>query len=377
MGTESIVLFGVDSNVGFSEALVENGVVKSLPARSFRAPAVRVRILADGTWGPHSQVPQCSFGQPADVAPLRSGDLEDPEWRRYLQSHRNESKIFVMRSRADFCIPAFGPWPENLYHWTIEILPRIYFALQVIPKGASVEIVIPVAATRDSSFREMLDSIVDCPVTIRSTSRTVRFRRAVVADTVVCSAPTGPSKGRQATRNTVIHPPAFLEFARNVQEGLKSRARNSKQQQQQQQQQDRTGQQTEIMFLDRGPSARRPYNREEVLRHVQALGARIVRPHEVKKIDLQKLLSTAKIVIAPHGAGITNVVLCQNMSKLVVLIPATHVRQRALWTNLAGSLGATTIFVVGACPDSYSDSDRRTHAYDVADISAAFRHGLT
>lgn len=370
MKTEMTVLYEPYSHSGYAELLVQNGVVESLPTRRYRAPGVRVRVLSDGTWGTHSEVPKSSTGWPADVEPLRSGDLDDPAWGRYPRPPGNVARSLALRSRADFCIPAFGPWPDNLYHWTLEILPRVFFALQAVPKGASVEIVIPLVATKDASFREMLDAVVDRPVNIRPTRRRVRFRSAVVADTVVSSEPVESPNGIRATRDTAIHPLAFLEFAIALREGLRRRVSQAPNLP------NLPAQIKGMVFLDRGPAARRPYNRNEVLTLVAALGAEIVRPHELSRAELQGRLSQAQVVVAPHGAGITNVVLCENLSRLIVLTPETHVQQRALWTNIAGPQGATAVFVAGSSPDGYSDSDRRPHTFRMTDISAAFRHEI-
>lgn len=343
--------------------VVSSGAVSYLRGRVYTAPKVAAQILVGGEWWPLSQVPRDAAGEPADVVPLRLSDVADRNWSRYPQPYTRRTWLRKYSSRADFIIPAFGPWPNNFYHWLIEILPRIFFSLQVVPSDASVEIIVSKDVAIDASFLEVLEYVVHRSVRVRTVARPVKFCRAMVSDTFVGSVTFQAVDVSKGGPDTGIQNQAFLDFQRALLQGLEQ-ARGASFAS--------WGPiQPRSVFLDRGPSARRPFNRAEVLGVMESIGVQIVRPHEMSKLSLGSILSGARVVIGPHGAGLTNIVFCQNLEKLIVLTPETHVRQGAMWSNLSSAQGATTVFVSGPAVRDYTDADQRPHTYDVSDILLA------
>lgn len=364
MALEDAVLYESEPCEGFSEFVVRHGAIEQLPLRRFIAPPVGVRIVHGGEWGPHSQVPRDSTGRAVDVAPLRVGDISDNTWSRYPPPRGSKAPRRPRRSRAAFSVPAFGPWPDNFYHWSVEILPRVFFALSMIPNAENVDVLVPEAATRDKTFLELLHLVIRRPHNVAVCASTVRFNCGIVSDSFVSSSIYSEHLSGNVIRDTGLHPRAFLAYQQSLHAGLvKSGDRSAN---------GVVGRNIRRrVFLDRGPVARRPYNREDVIRSLVSLNVHIIQPHKYSRTELGDILRNAEIVIAPHGAGISNIMLCANLKRLVVLVPSTHLRQRALWTNLAGAQGASAVYVKGAAPPDYSDGDRRSHVFDVNDVATA------
>lgn len=353
-----------------AEALVvQSGAVSHVQVRTYTAPKVAARIIVGGEWWPLSQVPRDAMDQPVEVVPLRSSDVADRNWSRYSQPHGRQPWPWKQQSRADFSIPAFGPWPNNFYHWVVEILPRVLFSLRVAPHDARVEILLPEAATRHTNFTEVLDWVVQRPVQVRTVARPVKFRRAIVSDSFASSALFQSVDGSESDRDTGIHREAFLDFQRALLRGLERADDPSIAVPE-----PTSSSYSQSVFLDRGPTARRPFNRDEVLGLMEAVGVQIVRPDILSTRSLGAILTGARVVIGPTGAGLTNIIFCRVLEKLIVLTPETHVRQGALWLNLSGAQGATTIFVSGSAPRDYTDGDRRPHEYHCSDVMLAMEH---
>jgi capsular polysaccharide biosynthesis protein len=80
-------------------------------------------------------------------------------------------------------------------------------------------------------------------------------------------------------------------------------------------------------YVDRrGAAARRLVNEDEVAGALAALGVVAVRPETMDLADQIRLFRGAELVVAPHGAGLTNIGYCRPGAAVLELSPSDFVR---------------------------------------------------
>jgi capsular polysaccharide biosynthesis protein len=102
-----------------------------------------------------------------------------------------------------------------------------------------------------------------------------------------------------------------------------------------------------LLYVSRRAASRRRVTNEPLLEpHLKKLGFSIVQPEHLPIVDQAKLFSAAQCIVAPHGAGLTNIVFAPSGAHLVELFhpgaKATFYRELAhvcglRYTRLSGS----------------------------------------
>jgi capsular polysaccharide biosynthesis protein len=81
----------------------------------------------------------------------------------------------------------------------------------------------------------------------------------------------------------------------------------------------------DIIYIARSDVRRRPLRNEQALiQFLQSEGVAIVVPGELKVVDQIALFSGAKLVIGPHGGGLTNIGFCQDQATVYELLPSHY-----------------------------------------------------
>lgn len=99
------------------------------------------------------------------------------------------------------------------------------------------------------------------------------------------------------------------------------------------------------IYVSRGDApARRLANEDEVLRHLTPLGFTAVLLSKLSMAEQAVLFNEAEIIVAPHGAGLTNLVFCKKDTRVVEIFPPQWAP--ACFMALASSVGCNYRHVV-------------------------------
>lgn len=102
-----------------------------------------------------------------------------------------------------------------------------------------------------------------------------------------------------------------------------------------------------LLYISRNEaSMRRLMNEDEIVPGLKELGFHIMKPGELSLKDQVAAFRDAKIVVAVHGAGLTNLIFCRPGTTLVEIFPDKGVHGSA-FLRISSQLGFNYYFVVG------------------------------
>lgn len=92
-----------------------------------------------------------------------------------------------------------------------------------------------------------------------------------------------------------------------------------------------------IYITRRKQTVRHIYNETQLLEQISPYGFRTYVLEEMTFNDQINLFRNAEIVVAPHGAGLTNILFCQNELKIIELFPSNYFED--CFQNISNLLG--------------------------------------
>jgi capsular polysaccharide biosynthesis protein len=102
----------------------------------------------------------------------------------------------------------------------------------------------------------------------------------------------------------------------------------------------------ERIYISRAnASYRRTLNEGEVTGVLKELGFKVVRLDLMAVAEQALLFNGAKVVVAPHGAGLTNIVFCQPGTKVIELFSPQYVN--VCYWSLANQVGLDYYYILG------------------------------
>ncbi len=105
------------------------------------------------------------------------------------------------------------------------------------------------------------------------------------------------------------------------------------------------------IYLNRSQTVyRRVENEVEIINFLSRFGFRNVATENLSIREQVELLSSAEIVVAPHGAGLTNLVFCQPGTKVIELLSPQAVS--TLFWNLGNHMGLDYYYLLGEGEES-------------------------
>ncbi len=112
----------------------------------------------------------------------------------------------------------------------------------------------------------------------------------------------------------------------------------------------------EFIYISRAnANYRRVLNEPDVVKFLQKFGFRVVALELISVAEQALLLSSASVVVAPHGAGLSNLVFCQPGTKVVELFSPNYVNV-CFWA-CSDQVGLDYYYLIGhgQRPDEYID----------------------
>jgi hypothetical protein len=104
------------------------------------------------------------------------------------------------------------------------------------------------------------------------------------------------------------------------------------------------------LYISRGnrPQSRRYVEEAQLLPHLERRGFEVLDPGSLSVQEQIDTFASAEIVVAPHGAGLTNITFCRPGAKVLELFAATYVHL-GLWT-IADAVGLDYRYLVADGP---------------------------
>jgi Glycosyltransferase 61 len=102
-----------------------------------------------------------------------------------------------------------------------------------------------------------------------------------------------------------------------------------------------------LLYISRNEaSMRRLMNEDEIIPGLKDMGFHVMRPGTVSLANQIAAFRDAKVIVAVHGAGLTNIIFCRPGTTLVEIFPEGGVRGSA-FLRISSRLGFNYYFVVG------------------------------
>ena len=101
---------------------------------------------------------------------------------------------------------------------------------------------------------------------------------------------------------------------------------------------------TKLYISRQAAPTRKPTNEDEIVTRLEACGFKAVAPEKLSLPEQISLFRDARVIVAPHGAGLANLVFCTSGATVIELFPAANVD---LYYRLCVALGLNYCFVKG------------------------------
>ncbi|MCT7952789.1 tetratricopeptide repeat protein [Ancylothrix sp. C2] len=102
----------------------------------------------------------------------------------------------------------------------------------------------------------------------------------------------------------------------------------------------------ERIYISRGKARyRRVLNEEELINYLEKFGFQSVTLEEIAVAEQITLFYHAKIIVAPHGSGLTNIIFCQTGTKIIELTSPHYVRH--YYPVISQLLGLQHYYLIG------------------------------
>ena len=212
----------------------------------------------------------------------------------------------------------------NYCRWWLDSVAKLFVCgrstvLRDNLRGSSLDVVLPPLGT--AFQRQVVDLLSWRPVVSDNKHRILRGR------TVNSSGLT--FGGGQRIGGLVREMSSFLDMM------ISPPARSTR---------DRTG---ELLYVSRNESSmRRILNENDLLPGLRDMGFHIISPGKLSLPEQIEAFRNARVVLSPHGAGLTNIMFCRPNTTLIEIFPEGGVHGSA-FLRIASQLNFNYYFIVG------------------------------
>jgi hypothetical protein len=215
-------------------------------------------------------------------------------------------------SRGTYCLLG-TPWASGYYHWLLETLPRLAL-IERFPALADAKLIVPDRLCRFQLESLALAGIPDGRITQLQAPCTQVERLYFPS----LPAPTGNPSPRAVAWLRARFLPALPA----------------------------SGAPTRKLYITRRDApARRLLNEDEIVRFVQRNGFEVVALSELSFLDQIRLFTQARTVLAPHGAGVANILFSPPGATLIEFFGSNYIN--GCYWALANLCGHRHAFVIG------------------------------
>ncbi len=254
--------------------------------------------------------------------------LLEPLWHiSILSSHPAYNyRLYQRGSRrlrgSYFLVPLY--WFANYYHWNAQVLPRLHGVVSSLPHDC--RFIIPESA-QPWQVRSLIALGINEDNICKKPTRQL-WKLEILYYASPCAHSGGHSaaslcwlRSALAPNVSLLHEPGTHEY----------------------------------IYITRGDSKRRILNEEVYLARLESLGFMIIDPSRLSYEDQIKVFSSAKVICAPHGAGLVNMIWARAGCHVFEIFSPATVDRGCFW-DLSQNLGHSYTCFLGESVDA-SDSD--------------------
>jgi hypothetical protein len=133
-----------------------------------------------------------------------------------------------------------------------------------------------------------------------------------------------------------------------------------------------TDQNIRKLFISRNDSSsRKVTNETEVMNLLKPYGYDLIKPASLSFVDQAKLFDSAQTIIAPHGAGLTNIAFCKPGTRVLEIFPPRWTPCCYLQLSQAAQLDYN--FMIAEPPGTHIDEFPQFHGFEPIDVNAPNR----
>jgi len=235
------------------------------------------------------------------------------------------------------------PWAENNnYHWFFDCLPRLYFLLQEVKQPINLIMRRDLPAYQHETLQFILQAHPNINVVYIG-----KHEKWNVEQFILPSFMSNPQSGYLPT-------PVSTWLRTKIWEGYKVQKSEIKRR----------------IYISRSKAkTRRVLNEKELLPLLSKYNFEIIRAEELSYQQQVELFYNSEAVIAPHGAGLTNLLFAENC-KVLEFHPANLVKTH--YFLLCKGLGFEYESIIGSAGD-----ERENYTVDVQQVEAWLKDYLT
>jgi len=254
--------------------------------------------------------------------------LLEPIWHITLLSqhaayrHRFYQKSTRKLTGVFFLVPLF--WFDNYYHWNAQVLPRLHEVLARLP--ADCQFIVPDSA-RPWQIQSLQQLGVDSKRMICKPAR-----ERWIVESLLYAPPCAPSAGHSSCSISWIRD-QFTKHFRDASAAVGPAK----------------------IYITRGRARRRVVNEDAFLMQLEKLGFVIADPANMAYPDQIKLFANARLICAPHGAGLVNMIWAQPGCHIIEIFSPATIDRGCFW-DLSQNLEHTYSCFLGSFPEG-SNSD--------------------
>ena len=131
---------------------------------------------------------------------------------------------------------------------------------------------------------------------------------------------------------------------------------------------------TELIYFRRNGNSgnlRGIVNSDEIEEYVRAVGFELIAPASLGFMQQVAACSQAKVIVAPIGAALANMIFAPKGCKILTLAPYYQGANYYYYSNLAGVLGHELHYILGQQIDKGEHPMHRRYNIDLSDLKVA------
>ncbi|PJD94142.1 MAG: hypothetical protein CK424_00895 [Legionella sp.] len=294
-------------------------------------------------------------------------DLLDPkkvflfeEYREYITILPSSNRaLWGVRDESPLFLPVAASFTDsgakNYAHWITEVLSKIcLFCAE--PRFADIPIIVDNGL--HENIRESLRLVV-------GNNREVIFlspRHAINVGELLLTSTAGYAPAGFRKRQDPKYPLSFNTFGLQAVRDLCVKAATSS---------DATSRNKLIAF--RRSSKTRPLlNQEEIYHVLEAYGFTLVEPGSMPFLEQIALVRSAKIIVSPVGAELTNIMFCTPGTRIIALARDQVHSGIYYWQSIAFPFGVNLLYLFGQGENSDVHSGFRVNTQDLHQVLDKF-----
>lgn len=217
---------------------------------------------------------------------------------------------------GDYCLLATPYWSGNYYHWMVDILPRLSLLEQ---------------------FEQLQRIPLILPKKLKAYQKESLQLAGVSPERMVCLE-------RGYYQVDKLYFPSYLSMIGNTSKHAISWLRKRFLAQDTAQESSSKG----YLYISRSDaSIRRVINEDKIIEFLSSIGFEIITLGKMPFVEQIKTFSSAKVVIAPHGAGLTNIIFAPPNTTVIEMFPETKNQVDGCYWTIADTCGYNYAFLTG------------------------------